>query len=156
MDLVKWQRPAPKDLWDAFDSLRGEMDRTLDLYRVPDIAGLLDRSSAPASAPAMDVVETNDGYIVRADLPGVAKDDLEVTVKGSLLSIKGDKREESSQGRRKFFRKETWVGSFQRTIDLPAAIDTGTVIAELNDGVLTVRIAKREEAKTRIVSVSVK
>jgi HSP20 family protein len=156
MDLVKWQRAAPKDLWDAFDSLRGEMDRALDLYRSPDVAGLLDRSMAPAAAPAIDVIETNDGYIVRADLPGVAKDDLEVTVKGSLLSIKGDKREEKEQEKRKFFRKENWVGSFQRTIDLPAAIDTGAVVAELKDGILTVRIAKREEAKTKIVSVSVK
>jgi len=132
------------------------MDRALDLYRVPDIDGLLDRSTASAAAPAMDIIETNDGYIVRADLPGVAKDDLEVAVKGSLLSIKGDKREEKGQEKRKFFRKETWVGSFQRTIDLPTAIDTGTVTAELKDGVLTVRIAKREEAKTRFVSVSVK
>jgi HSP20 family protein len=151
MDLTKWQRPAPVDLWDAFEGLRGDMDRALEVFRTPDVAGLLDRTSAPA----VDVIETAAEYLVIADLPGVDKRDLELSVAGSLLSIKGDKREEREVEKRKFFRKETWAGSFRRTIDLPAQIDSGSIRAELKDGVLTVRIAKSEEAKTKLIDISV-
>jgi HSP20 family protein len=151
MDLVKWENPAPKDIWDAFDGLRGELDRALDPFRSPDAAGLLDRRTAPA----IDVIETEEEYLVIADLPGVDRKDLEVSVTGSLLSIKGDKKAEKESDKKRIFRKETWVGSFSRTIDLPAQIDAGKIGAELRDGVLTVRIAKREEAKTRLITVKV-
>jgi len=150
MDLVKWDNPAPKDLWEAFDGLRGELDRALDPFRIPSAAGLLDRTTAPA----VDVLETKDEYVVMADLPGVDKRDLEVSVTGSLLSIRGDKKGERDSEKRKIFRKETWVGSFSRTIDLPAQIDTGKITAELKDGVLAVRIAKREEAKTKLIAIT--
>jgi HSP20 family protein len=150
MDLMKWERPAPIDLWEAFDSLRGDMDRAMDIFRVPDAAGLLDRSTAPA----VDVVETEDEYVVVADLPGVDKRDLEVSVTGSLLSIKGEKKAERDSEKRKVFRKETWKGAFGRTIDLPAQVDSGKISASLRDGVLEVRIAKREEARTRMIAVN--
>ncbi len=151
MDIAKWQRPAPMDLWEAFDGLRGDMDWALDLFKTPDAAGLLDRTTAPA----VDVIETGEEYVVLADLPGVDKKDLEVSVTGSLLSIKGDKREERSGDKRRFFRREAWSGSFKRTIDLPAAIDPERMSAELKDGVLAVKVAKREEAKTRRLDVKV-
>lgn len=150
MDLMKWERPAPIDLWEAFDSLRGDMDRALDIFRVPDAAGLLDRTTAPA----VDVAETEDEYVVTADLPGVDKRDLELSVTGSLLSIKGEKKAERESEKRKVFRKETWKGSFSRTIDLPAQVDSGKISASLRDGVLEVRIAKREEARTKMIAVN--
>jgi HSP20 family protein len=108
--------PAPTDLWEAFDGLRGELDRALDPFRIPSVSGLLDRTTAPA----VDVIETEDEYVVKADLPGVDKRDLEVSVTGSLLSIRGEKMGERDAEKRKVFRKETWAGSFSRTIDLPA------------------------------------
>jgi HSP20 family protein len=151
MDLVKWEGAAPKDLWDAFDGLRGELDLALDPFRSPDISGLFDRMSAPA----IDVMETPDEYIVAADLPGVDRKDLELSVTGSLLSIKGDKKGERDAEKRRIFRKETWVGSFSRTIDLPSQVDAGKITAELKDGVLTVHLAKREEARTKMISVKV-
>jgi HSP20 family protein len=151
MDLMKWERPAPLDLWDAFDGLRGDMDLALDLFKAPDAAGLLDRTTAPA----VDLIETDDEYLVVADLPGIEKKDLEVTVTGSLLAIKGDKKGEQESERKRIFRKETWIGSFKRTIDLPAEIDPAKVVAELKDGILTVRVAKREEARARQISVKV-
>lgn len=151
MDLAKWGAPATRDLWEAFDGLRGDMDRALDFFSLPDAAGLLDRTTAPA----VDIVETEEEYLVVADLPGVDKRDLEVSVTGSLLAIKGVKKAEGNSDKRKVFRKETWVGSFSRTIDLPAEIDPGKIKAELKDGVLALRIAKREEAKTRLIAVNV-
>jgi HSP20 family protein len=149
MDLTKWANPAPKDLWEAFDGLRGEMDRALDIFRVPDVAGIFDQTTTPA----IDVVETADEYVVMADIPGVDKRDLNVTVTGSILAIQGDKRDEHKSEKRKVFRKETWVGSFKRTINLPEQVDANKIGAELKDGVLTVRIGKREEAKTKMIAV---
>jgi HSP20 family protein len=151
MDLTRWGAPATRDLWEAFDGLRGDMDRALDFFSLPDAAGLLDKTTAPA----VDVVETDEEYLVVADLPGVDKRDLEVSVTGSLLAIKGVKKSEGNSEKRKVFRKETWVGSFSRTIDLPAEIDPGKIKAELKDGVLALRIAKREEAKTKLITVNV-
>lgn len=151
MDLTRWGAPATRDLWEAFDGLRGDMDRALDFFSLPDAAGLFDKTTAPA----VDVVETDEEYLVVADLPGVDKRDLEVSVTGSLLAIKGVKKSEGNSEKRKVFRKETWVGSFSRTIDLPAEIDPGKIKAELKDGVLALRIAKREEAKTKLITVNV-
>jgi HSP20 family protein len=152
MNLLKRPSPAPLDLWEAFDGLRGEMDRAMDLFRVPDAAGLFDHSASPA----VDVMETADEYLVVADVPGVKKEDLEISLAGTLLSIKGEKKGESDSGKRKVWRKETWLGSFHRTIDLPVQAEAGQVSAELKDGVLAVRIAKREEAKRKLISVQVK
>jgi len=151
MSIMKWENPAPKDLWDAFNGLRGDMDRALDLFRVPDAMGLLDRSTAPA----IDLIETPEDYLVFADLPGVDRKDLELSVTGSILRIKGMKRAEEASEKRKFFRKETWAGSFERTLDLPALVDSDKVSAELVDGVLKVRVPKREEAKAKLITVSV-
>jgi len=140
------------DLWEAFEGLRGEMDRALDPFRSPDAAGLFDR----ATVPAIDIVETDEEYFVVADLPGIDKRDLEVSVAGSVLTIKGEKKAEEDSKKWKIFRKESWVGSFSRTVDLPAQMDAGRIAAELKDGVLAVRIAKREEAKSKLVEVAVK
>lgn len=150
MDLMKWEEQAPRDLWDAFDSLRGEMEDAMSFFRMPNAAGLLDRNSAPP----IDLIETNDDFIVLADLPGVKKEDLELSVAGSLLSIRGDKKAELKDDKRKIFRKETWVGTFSRTIDLPSPVDADKVQAELKNGVLSVVVPKREEAKARLVSVT--
>jgi HSP20 family protein len=150
MDYGRWERNG--ELWGAFDSLRGEMDRALGLFALPAASGLLDR----ASVPAVDVVERDDDYLVIVDLPGVKKNDLELSIQGTLLSIKGDKKAEKEPERRGFFRKETWTGGFARTIDLPARIDPDSVSAELKDGVLAVRVAKREEAKRKAIAVAVR
>lgn len=152
MDIMKWEGPRTTDLWDAFDGMRGELDRALDLFRTPESAGLFDREIAPA----IDLIEAGDGYEVKADLPGVNKKDLEISIAGTLLTIKGDKKAEVGGEKRKFFRKETWVGSFMRTLNLPSDIDPEKVSAELKDGVLSVKIPKVEAAKPRLVSVSVK
>jgi len=152
MDLVKMERGAPIDIWDAFEGLRGEMDRALDALKVPDSAGILDLSVAPA----VDVIETEEEFMVVADVPGLRKEDLEVTITGTLLSIKGEKREEKDSEKRRYLREENRPGSFRRTIDLPPRIDPERIAAELRDGILALRIAKREEAKTKTITVSPK
>ncbi len=151
MDLMKWKRAAPLDLWDAFTGIQGDLDRVLSAFKVPDAAGIFDWTAAPA----VDVIETPEEYQILADLPGVDKKDLEVTLTGTLLSIKGSRKEESESRTRKQYRKETSAGKFRRTLDLPSQVDASKVEAEFKDGVLSLRIAKREEAKTKLITVSV-
>ncbi len=129
---------------DAFE----ELSRFFDLGW--DNAGLYDH----AMSPTVDLVETEDGYTLMADLPGVDKKDLELSVENNVLTIKGEKKTGTEEKKEKrFFRRETWAGSFRRTISLPAAADSTNVNAQLKNGVLTVTIGKREELKPRQIPV---
>jgi len=140
----------PEDLSpvDELDRLQRQLGRFFDFGF--ENSGLFDRSMAPA----VDFVENGEGYTLYFDLPGVDKKDLELTVENNVLTVKGDKKEPKENGR--FFRKETWAGSFRRTVSLPPAADPEKVRAELLDGVLTVTIGKREELKPRQIAVAVR
>lgn len=143
---------ASPDLWDAFDDLRREFERSLGELEFPSVSGLLDWPSGPA----IDLVEGDDEFLVLADLPGVGKGDLELSVQGRLLTIKGDKKRGDPAKEGRVVRAETWAGSFSRTLSLPDSVDPDKVEARLQDGVLRVRIAKREESKRRSLKISVK
>ncbi len=143
---------AALDLWDAFDDLRREFERTFGSFEMPSVSGLLDWPSGPA----IDLVEGDEEFLVLADLPGVRKEDLDLNIQGSLLTIKGEKRREEPTKTRKVVRSETWVGSFSRTISLPDSVNPDKVEAQLKDGILRIRIAKREESKRRTIQVQVK
>lgn len=113
--------------------------------------GLFDRNIAPA----LDMVENNDDFVVTADLPGVSRDNVDLSVADNVLTIKGDKQGEQEDGNGNYYRKESWEGSFQRTVSLPQGVDADKVKAEMKDGVLTITLPKREEAKPRKISVNV-
>jgi len=153
-NLVNRRREAPVtlDLWNAFDDLRREFERSFGDLDGAGVAGLLDWPTGPA----VDLVEGDDEILLLADLPGVRKDDLELSVQGNLLTIKGEKKREEPTKSRKVVRTETWVGSFSRTVNLPDSVNPEKVEAQLRDGILRVRIAKREESKRRTVQISVK
>jgi len=152
MDQAKGTGSSAVDLWDAFDGLRGELERSFGSFDLPGVPGLLDWQTSPC----IDLVETDDEVIAVADLPGVGKGDLELSIAGNLLSLKGEKRTGKKGREEKTVRKETWVGGFSRTIELPRLVDPEKVEAALKDGVLTVRIAKRDEARKRRVQIAVK
>lgn len=153
-NLLARRRESPDtlDLWDAFDDLRREFEASMGELEMPSVSGLLDWPSGPA----IDLVEGEDEILLLADLPGVKKENLELTVQGKLLSIKGEKKLEEPTKSRKVVRTETWVGSFSRTISLPDTVDPEKIEAQLRDGILRVRIAKREESRRRTVQISVK
>ncbi len=113
-------------------------------------SGLYDQ----AMSPAVDLVEHDDAYVLTADLPGVQKKDLEVSVENNVLTLKGEKNiERDSKKEVKFFRRETWAGTFHRTVSLPAAADPANVEAKLEDGLLRITIGKREELKPRQITI---
>lgn len=150
MNLVR-RRNGETNQMTEFDRLRDEINRLFDVDSWPESTGLFDRSFSPS----LDVVEHDDEFAVSVDLPGVSEKDIDITVANNVLTIRGEKSEQKEEKGR-YYRKETWSGSFQRTISLPNTVDAEKVEAGMKNGVLTVRLPKREEAKPKRISVNVK
>jgi len=106
-------------------------------------------------APSLDISETDDAVHVRAEVPGMDPGDIEVSVTGSMLTLRGEKRTEEEQKGESFHRMERRYGAFVRTVELPASIDAGKVDATCRNGVLVVRLPKREEARPKSIQVKV-
>lgn len=105
--------------------------------------------------PAMDVSETEDAVIVKAELPGMEAKDVEINLNGDVLSLRGEKREETEEKTKSFHRVERSYGSFERSVRLPYAVKADKVEATFKNGVLTVQLPKAEEAKRKSVKINV-
>jgi HSP20 family protein len=146
MDLVRWQDDF-LDPVQGLDKLQREINRLFEVPRSVEAHGLFDR----AVSPAVDVIETQDAFVVQVDLPGIEPKNVDVSVAGNVLTLKGNRRSAESKG--EVYRKETWEGSFQRTLSLPATVDPDKVTAVFKDGILEITIGKREEARPRRIAV---
>ena len=104
--------------------------------------------------PTVDISETDDNFEIRAELPGVAKDDLHVSVKDNLLTLSGEKRQENVDDTQNYRRVERRYGSFERKFTLPPEVATDDIKAEYTDGVLTLSIPKQEAAKPTEVPIT--
>ena len=107
------------------------------------------------SVPAVDVFEKGDDVMVKAEIPGMSKDDIEVTVTDSTLTVKGQKKKEEEVKEENYYRSERSFGSFLRTVELPAEVKTDQAKATFKDGILEVLLPKTEQAKRKTVSVKV-
>jgi HSP20 family protein len=105
--------------------------------------------------PATDVYEENDAVVVKAELPGMSRDDIEVNLTGSTLTIKGEKKREEEVKEADYHRSERSYGALVRTIELPAEVKPEAAQATFKDGVLNIRLPKSEEAKQKQVQVKV-
>ena len=105
--------------------------------------------------PAIDIVEADDHYVVKADLPGLAEDDVTVEVKDDVLAISGERTSETTEKGEGYVRVERASGEFRRTLRLPEGVDAEQVVATFEQGVLEVRIPKPEERKPRRVEIQV-
>ena len=106
-----------------------------------------------AFAPAFEVKETNDSFVVRADLPGVAEKDLDIGVHNNVLSVSGSRSAEDRQEGESYALYERQFGSFTRSFSLPDVADGDKITAKLVDGVLTLTIGKKAEAKPRKIAL---
>lgn len=154
MNIVKWQRPT-LTTWPSFgrlSDLRDEIDR---LFESPLTE--LTRTSNLLSGwtPALDVYEDKDNYTVKAELPGMKKEEIEVSLHEGSLSISGERKSESKHEDAEVYRAERFFGRFQRTVSLPSAVAADKVKAAYKDGVLTITLPKTEEAKPKHIDVSV-
>jgi HSP20 family protein len=132
-----------------FDTLQEEINRLFEGSRPPGPRGIFERSFSPA----IDVVENPDSYGILCDLPGVDLKDVEISVAGSIVTLKGEKRGTVERGNRRDFRGESSHGKFQRTVQLPLAIDHDKVYAVLKDGVLTLTLDLKKQVKPRTIKI---
>ena len=152
MNLVRRKENQVSRPVNELDRLHDEINKLFDFGWNRDSTGLFDG----VSAPSMDVVENDGEFLVRCDLPGVKKDDVELSISSNVLTIKGEKHGEQAKEETKYYRRESWSGSFQRSIALSESVDPDKVEAELKDGVMTIRLPKREELKPKQIAISVK
>jgi HSP20 family protein len=164
---VKKSAPVPVQRPDPWSSLRTEMDQLFDRFSspfgFPSMRRLFETEPAwrgePAfavSAPVVDLSEDDKAYTITAELPGIAEKDLDVTVSGDTLVIKGEKHEEREQKDKSYHYSERSYGSFQRTFMLPDGIDRDKISADLSKGVLTVMLPKTAEAAKPAKKIEVK
>ncbi len=151
MSLVRW-REGLADPFDAFEELQEQINRLFDGSRAPGPSGLFEQSFSPA----LDVCETADSYEVDCDLPGLDLRDIDISIAGSVLTLKGEKKKEERREGTRVYREEVRGGRFQRTLQLPVAVDPDRIEAVLKDGVLHVTLPKREELKPRQITVKAK
>ncbi len=106
--------------------------------------------------PATDIVETDKEFVVKAELPGVKKDEVSVELDGNTLTIKGERKEEKEEKGKKIHRVERFYGSFMRSFTLPENVDAKAISAEMKDGVLHVHLPKTAAPEKRPTKVEVK
>ena len=133
------------------DSLQSEVNRVFDAF----FGGSSGGGGAPARrwVPAMDLVETDESLILRADLPGLTRDDVNIEVKDGTLTLSGERKAEHEEKSEGWYRVERAFGTFSRSLSLPRGVDAGSVTADFADGVLEVRIPKPEERKPHRVEI---
>lgn len=113
----------------------------------------MESSLLAETTPQIDVIEQDDKIVVKAALPGVNKDDLEVSCTDHTVTIRGSSRKETKEERGEYFRREIRTGSFLRTVSLPAAVDDSRIKAVFKDGLLEVSLPKREGAKRHAIQI---
>ena len=152
--LIRWNRPDLYN-WPSFgrlSDLRSEIDR---LFEAP-LSELTHASRLWSPwTPAIDVFEDKDAVTVKAELPGMKKEDIEISLHDGCLSISGERKSESKHESAELYRAERFFGRFQRTVTLPTAVATDKVKATYKDGILTVALPKTEEAKPKHIDVTV-
>lgn len=139
--------PQPVLRWDPFRELEGLQEQLAQLMQ----RTLPDGDGAAPFAPLVDIEETDDAWIVEADLPGVKAGDVNVELRGSELAISGEIKERRREGVLR--RRTRKTGEFDYRITLPVDADAERIEAELRDGVLTVRIPKPEHERPRRINV---
>jgi HSP20 family protein len=105
--------------------------------------------------PPVDVYETGDGIVLKADIPDVNQNNVDISVQGNILTIKGERKREKEVEEKEFYRMERTFGAFQRSFSLPPTVDTEKINANFSQGVLQVTLPKREESKPKQIKVQV-
>jgi len=149
MALIRWKDRDTYDPWTTFKSLQDEINNLFDLDLYPVSNGLFDRSASPA----MDVVEGKDAFTLTCELPGIEQKELEVSVSANVLTLKGEKKASEESGKGKYYRREIWSGTFQKTFSLPPSVDASRIEAKLENGILTMTLPKREEEKPKLIQI---
>ncbi len=159
--------PSTPQSWRPFESLRREVDRLFDdfsggIWRSPfgrslfDIEPFRRTEAAFGAVPAVDVTQTDKGYEVTAELPGMEEKDIDVKLANGILTIKGEKRDEKEEKKKDYYVSERSFGSFERSFQVPADVDADKINASFKKGLLTVMLPKSAEAQRAEKKIEVK
>jgi len=152
MKLIRYQAPE-LSAWPTLDRWSNLRDELNSLFDLPVWASQNRQSQLFTGwAPAVDLYQTNDNVVALVELPGMRKEDIEISLHDGMLTIEGERKTSTSNGE-KAERTERYVGSFRRSITLPVAVDPNRVSANYRDGVLTITLPKAEEAKPKRIEV---
>ena len=146
----------PEPTASSLTALRHDMDRLIDTFIREPFSAVEWPFTHGRWTPAVDVAETESEITVRAELPGIEPDDIDVTVVGNQLTISGNKTEVSEQQGKDFYHTESRYGTFRRTVPLPASVDSDKSEAEFKNGVLTIRLEKTHAASHETIDVKSK
>jgi HSP20 family protein len=156
MALIPWR---PRELWwDPFrdlETIQNEMNRLFN----SSLTGWRSRGVdllEGAWGPAVDIYDSKDNVMVRVDIPGMKKDEIDVSVHKDTLIIKGEKKQEKELKEKDFVRTERFYGSFNRAIRLPAEVQAEKVNATYKNGVLELVLPKKEESKPKQLKIDIK
>jgi HSP20 family protein len=146
MPVVRWD-PARE-----IDTLQGQMNRLFSSF--------LDTPTANGNAarrwiPSMDLVETADHFVLKADLPGMSESDVSISLEKDVLTIAGERKAEREEKHEGYYRIERSTGAFSRSLSLPEGVDADAVTAKFDNGVLEVRIPKPAQAQPRRIEIAV-
>lgn len=154
-NLTRWQRPD-LSAWPSFGNLfdlRNELHRLID-----NPLGEIARGSQLLRVwnPALDLYEDKDNVFVKVEIPGLKKEDIEVSLENGNLTISGERKSETKTENAETHRSERFVGRFYRSVTLPTEVKADQIKAQYQDGVLTVTLPKAEAAKPKQIEVKVK
>ncbi len=163
--VVRW-RPMGQGLepWVGareIGDIQSEVNRLFDQSEVDRLFNTFFRRSAQGAlperswAPGADMYETKDELVIKVDLPGMTEKDVQVSITGDLLSLKGQRMESEAVKPEQYFRAERWTGRVERTFQLPIPVQTDNVRASYRDGVLTVTLPKVEAVKPKEIKIDV-
>ena len=147
MALVRWE-PVRE-----LNSLQSEMNRLFNTFFDTPTGG--NGGGLRRWVPAMDLVETDDHFVLKADLPGLDSGDVNIEVEDNVLTVSGERKVEQEEKREGFHRVERSFGRFRRSLKLPDGVDADAIAATFDKGVLEIRIPKPEARKPRRVAIKV-
>ena len=144
MALIRYERSPISALFDELESL------LTSGFELPG------REIGGQMYPRVDILETDSGYTIRSDLPGVSKDDIKVSVENGVLTIRGEKkREVEHKEKNRYYHFERSFGEFSRSFTLPSNVDSQHVEAHFDNGILEINLRRSEEAKPKAIDVKV-
>ena len=146
--LTGWPTWELRSPFEELEQMRRQIDRAFG-----DLSGRVLRAPIAGVFPLTNVTEDNDNYYVRAELPGVKADELDLSVTGDSFSISGERRIPAEKENARYHRREREAGKFSRVITLPSQVDPEKVEARCAEGVLTVVLPKSEAAKPKQIAV---
>jgi len=150
MAIVRWD--PFRDLMTIQDRMNRLFDQTLSKTRTDDDEGL----TASTWSPSVDIYETADSVVLKAELPGLSRENIDIQVRDNTLTLKGERKFEREVKDENYLRIERSYGAFQRAFNLPSVIQQDKIKAVFKEGVLEVTMPKAEEAKPKQVKIEVK